>query len=164
MDINNRSAADRAADHARRRVDVQTAAGKMFADVCYRDMESCLRFLDVGREDFLILKSHDGFLQFYGVNNQFVAELRIQLADGDFRTYSVIDGGKADLTERIFLVTPYGQFTPTAREVLSFAMLQAVVGVYYDSMDERELLAGIAGLQGVSYVETTEETKRYMGK
>lgn len=129
----------------------------------FRDIIPALRFVDEGKEDFVILESHDGFLQFYGVNNQFVAEIRINLAEGDFRTYSLIDAEKANLTERISLITPYGQFTPTEREVISFNMLKAAAEAYYNSIDEKELLARISNLAEISYIETTEEMKQCMG-
>lgn len=150
-------------DKVRRAVDLQTASGHTISDVLFRDIVPALRFVEEGKEDFLILKSHDGFLQFYGVNNQFVAEIRINLASDDFRTYSLIDTDKANLTERISLVTPYGQFTPTAREVISFNMLKAAVEAYYNSVDEKELLAGISDLEDISYIETTAEMKKCMG-
>lgn len=90
-------------------------------------------------------------------------EIRVNLGAGDFRTYSLIDSGKANLTERISLITPYGQFTPTAREVISFNMLKTAVEAYYNSMDEKELLTGISDFEGISYIETTEEMKKCMG-
>lgn len=150
-------------DKVRRAVDLQTASNHTILNVLFRDIVPALRFVDEGKEDFLILKSHDGFLQFYGVNNQFVAEIRINLAEGDFRTYSLIDAEKANLTERISLITPYGQFTPTEREVISFNMLKAAVEAYYNSIDEKELLAGISNLTEISYIETTAEMKKCMG-
>lgn len=150
-------------DKVRRAVDLQTASGHTTLNVLFRDIVPALRLVDEGKEDFLILKSHDGFLQFYGVNNQFVAEIRFNLGAGDFRTYSLIDSGKANLTERISLITPYGQFTPTAREVISFNMLKTAVEAYYNSMDEKELLTGISDFEGISYIETTEEMKKCMG-
>lgn len=150
-------------DNVRRAVDMQTASGHTILNVLFRDIAPALRFVDEGAENFLILKSHDGFLQFYGVNNRFVAEIRINLADGDFRTYSLIAAEKANLTERISLITPYGQFTPTAREVISFQMLEAIVEAYYNSVDEEGLLAKISNLTGISYIETTAEMKKCMG-
>lgn len=147
----------------RRAVDLRTASNHTILNVLFRDIVPALRFVDEGKEDFVILESHDGFLQFYGVNNQFVAEIRINLAGGDFRTYSLIDAEKANLTERISLTTPYGQFTPTEREVISFNMLKATVEAYYNSIDEKELLEGISNLEEISYIETTEEMKQCMG-
>ena len=65
--------------------------------------------------------------------------------------------------ERISFTTPYGQFTPNEREVISFNMLKAAVEAYYNSIDEKELLAGISNLAEISYIGTTEEMKQCMG-
>ena len=65
--------------------------------------------IEEGREDFLILESQDGFFQFYGIDNQFVAEVRVNLPNGDFQTYSIIDKEKEQQMERIRLSTPYGE-------------------------------------------------------
>lgn len=74
-----------------RAVDVKLASGKEVDNVRYRDMESYIMLIEEGLEDFLILTSHDGYLQFYGMNNQYVAEIRVNLKDDDFRTYSIIN-------------------------------------------------------------------------
>ena len=140
-----------------RGVDVQLPSGQVLENVLFRDIDSYIMCIENGEEDFLILKSHDGFLQFYGISNQFVAEIRINLKDNDFRTYSVINKDKEYLTERISLTTPYGQFTPTAREVVSLELIKTVVRKYYENVDTDNFL------KEIPCVETTEEMKRCMG-
>lgn len=103
------------------------------------------------------MQSADGFLQFYGAGDQFVAEMRVNLPDGDYHTYSFVDPEKMQQVERIQLVTPYGQFTPTGREVLTLKLLKAVVLKYYEEVTEEDFL------KNVSYIDTTEETKRICG-
>ena len=113
--------------------------------------------IETGREDFLILESQDGFFQFYGENNQFVCEVRVNLPDGDFHTYSVIDKAKEQLTRRVQLTTPYGQFTPAEREVVSLEVVNMVVRAYYEHVKTDDFLGAIP------YIDTTEITKRCMG-
>ena len=143
--------------HVYRVVDVQLPSGQTKENVLYRDIDPYIMLIEKGEEDFLILNSSDGFLQFYGVNNQFVAEIRVNLPDGDFRTFSIIDKDKEHLVDRIQLTTPYGQFTPTEREVVSLGLVKTVVKKYYENISTESLLAEIP------YVETTEITKRCMG-
>lgn len=140
-----------------RAVDVQLASGTTEENVPYRNIDNYIMLIERGEEDFLILNSQDGFLQFYGVNNQFVAEVRVNLADGDFRTYSIINKDKEQRMERIQLTTPYGQFTPTEREVISLELVKTVVKKYYECISETDLL------KEIPYVDTTEITKRCMG-
>lgn len=71
--------------------------------------------------------STDGFLQFYGVGDQFIAEMRVNLPDGDYHTYSLVDPEKMQQMERISLKTPYGPFTQTGREVLTLELLKKVI-------------------------------------
>lgn len=140
-----------------RAVDAQLPSGQMAENVLYRDIDPYIMLIEKGKEDFLILNSSDGFLQFYGVDNQFVAEIRVNLPDGDFRTFSIIDKAKEHLLDRIRLTTPYGQFTPTEREVVSLELVKTAVKKYYENISTEDLLAEIP------YVETTEITKRCMG-
>lgn len=138
-------------------IDLQLSSGQTLENVLYQEIEPYLLLVENGSEDFIILNSHDGFLQFYGANNQFVSEIRINLQKGDFRTYSIIDGNKEQLVNRVRLITPYGQFTPTEREVISFEMVKKVVKKYYENINEEDFL------REISYIETTDETKRCMG-
>lgn len=138
-------------------IDVQLSSGEVIKNVLYQNIQEYIMLVEKGKEEFVVLNSSDGFLQFYGVDNQFVAEMRINLKDGDFRTYSVIDRNKEMLAERVLLDTPYGQFTPAEREVLSLEMIKTVVRRYYENINEEDFL------KEISYIETTDETKRCMG-
>lgn len=143
--------------NVKRAVNVQLASGQRMENVLYRNIDPYIMLVEEGREDFLILESQDGFLQFYGVNDQFVAEIRINLEDGDFRTFSIIDKDKEHLVERVKLTTPYGQYTPTQREVVSLELIKSVVRKYYENITPDSLL------KEIPYIETTEETKSCMG-
>ena len=140
-----------------RSIDVELASGQRAENVLYREIESYIQLIVEGKEDFLIMNSTDGFLQFYGIGNQFVAEMRVNLPGGDYHTYSFVDPEKMQREERISLVTPYGRFTPTRREVLTLELLQSVVLKYYENIFEDDFL------KNVSYIDTTEETKRLCG-
>lgn len=140
-----------------RAINVQLPSGQVIENVLYRDIASYITMIETGREDFLILESQDGFFQFYGVNNQFVCEVRVNLPDGDFHTYSVIDKAKEQQTRRVQLTTPYGQFTPAEREVVSLEVVNMVVRAYYEHVKTDEFLGAIP------YIDTTEITKRCMG-
>ena len=140
-----------------RAVDVQLPSGQIIENVLYRDIVPYIMMVEKGREDFLIMESQDGFFQFYGVDNQFVAEVRFNLPDGDFRTYSIIDQDKEHLTQRIQLTTPYGRYTPTEREVVSLELVKMVARKYYEHVSTEDFLSNIP------CIETTEVTKRCMG-
>lgn len=142
---------------AHRAVNVQLPSGQIIENVPYRDIDPYIMMVETGREEFLILESQDGFFQFYGVDNQFVAEVRVNLPDGDFHTYSIIDKDKEQLTKRIRLTTPYGQFTPTEREVVSLELVKTVARAYYEHVYTDDFLSAIP------YVDTTEITKQCMG-
>lgn len=133
-----------------RAVDVELASGKTEENVPYRDIESFIMLIENGDEDFIILKSHDGFMQFYGYHNQFVGEIRVNLPDNDFRVYSIIDKDKEHLSERVSITTPYGKFTPTEREIVSLDIIRDTVKSYYENLSENDLL------KNISYIETTE--------
>lgn len=141
-----------------RAVDVEMSSGQNVVNVLKWEIDDYIMSVETGREDFAILNSHDGFLQFYGVDNQFVAEVRVNLSGGDFRTYSIINKEKENATNRIVLETPFGRYTPMERDVISLEQLKAAVAQYYGTVEEDDFL------KGVPYVDTTEETKRYMGK
>lgn len=140
-----------------RAVDVETASGQNMKNVLYKDIDFYVDMVENGEEDFIILSSHDGFLQFYGVDNRFVAEMRINYANNDFRTFSFINREKENALERIVLETPYGRYTPLERDVISYEQIKAIVGNYYKYPICEDFL------ENVDYVETTEETKKYMG-
>ena len=138
-------------------IDVEQASGQKTKDVLYNDIDSYIMLVEEGEEDFVILNSLDGFLQFYGVNNQFVCEASINLPDNDFRTFSIISKDKEHLTERIQLITPYGKFTPRECDVVSLELIRKVVREYYENTNAEEFL------KNIPCMETTEETKRCMG-
>lgn len=143
--------------NVKRAVNVQLASGQRMENVLYRNIDTYIMLVEEGREDFLILESQDGFLQFYGVNDQFVAEIRINLEDGDFRTFSIIDKDKENLVDGVKLTTPYGQYTPTQREVVSLELIKSVVREYYENITPDSLL------KEIPCIETTEDTKSCMG-
>lgn len=140
-----------------RAINVQLPSGQIIENVPYRDITPYIMMIEEGREDFLILESQNGFFQFYGIDNQFVAEVRVNLPNGDFQTYSIIDKEKEQQMERTRLSTPYGQFTPTKREVVPLGLVQTVVRAYYEHINAEDFL------KSIPCVDTTEETKRCMG-
>lgn len=142
-------------DH--RTVSIETASGQQLKNVPHMKAEFYMGFVANGKEDFVIFSSHDGFLQFYGVDNQFVAEMRINYPNGDFRTFSFINPEKENALSRISLETPYGKYTPMEREIISFPQLRSVVENYYRYSSSEEFV------RKVPCVDTTAETKKYMG-
>ena len=70
-------------------VDLETASGEKIDNVSERDVDFYIDMIENGEEDFIILNSQEGFLQFYGVDNRFVAEMHIKYANDDFRTFSL---------------------------------------------------------------------------
>ena len=141
-----------------RAVDVETASGRNFANVPLGDIDFYIDSVKNGEEDFIILESHDGYLQFYGIDNRFVAELRVNYANDDFFTASFINPEKETALERIVLETPYGKFTPMERDVITYAQLRDIVRNYYKHPLSEDFIGT------VNYVDTTEETKKYLGK
>lgn len=141
-----------------RAVDVETASGQNFENVPYGEIDFYIDTVKNGGEDFIILKSHDGFLQFYGIDNRFVSELRVNYANDDFFTASFINPEKETAFERIVLETPYGRYTPMERDVISYAQLKDIVKNYYKHPLFEDFI------DSVHYADTTEETKKYMGK
>lgn len=138
-------------------VDLELSSGQKRDNVLYSEIDSYIMLVEEGEEDFLIINSLDGFLQFYGVDNQFVLEIHINLTDNDFRTFSIIDKEKVHLVERTQLITPYGKFTPKECEVISLELLKTVVREYYENINTEDFL------KKVPCIETTEEMKRCMG-
>lgn len=142
--------------NVRRAIDVHLSSGQEIINVQCQDIDTYITLVAEGKEDFIILNASDGYLQFYGIDNQFVAEIRLNFVNGDFRTFSIINKDKENKTERIQLNTPYGQFTPTEQEVVSLDLIKEVVEKYYKNIDIENLL------KHIPYIETTEETKKYM--
>ncbi|MFW5556277.1 MAG: hypothetical protein ACOCN3_15180 [Roseburia inulinivorans] len=89
--------------------DVKTTSGEKIERTVFKESDYYISLVAEGKEDFVIFKSHDGFFQFYGVGNQFACEVWFNL-DGR-RAYAPINPDCAN-TERVKLVTPFGQYTP----------------------------------------------------
>lgn len=140
-----------------RNIDVETASGITRENVPYQDVAPYIAKVTDGTEDFVILSSHDGFLQFYGIGNRYVVELRVNHANGDFQSYALRNKDMLHQTQRITLSTPYGDFTPKQSDVLTLEQVQEAVRHYYENADPTEFL------RHVSFEDTTEETKRCMG-
>lgn len=138
-------------------INMEISSGESIKNILYKDISTFIVLIEEGREDYLILKSHDGFLQFYGVDNQFIMEMRINLQNNDFRTYSIINKDKEHLVKKVQFTTPFGQFTPRERDVISLELVKTVIKKYYENIDEKNLL------KEIPYIETTEEIKRCMG-
>lgn len=138
-------------------IDLETASGQNAAIVPYNEIGFYIDSVAAGDEDFVILKSSEGFLQFYGVDDSFIAEMRINYANRDFRTFSFINREKENALERIVLETPYGRYTPMERDVLSYEQIKDIVRNYYICPTSDEFL------KKTDWVETTAETKKYMG-
>lgn len=143
--------------NVRRVLDANLSTGERIENVLSKDIDNLIMLVEEGKIDFLILESHDGYFQFYGVDDQFVAEIRVNLANKDFRTYAIVNQEKAQLLERVQLTTPYGQFNPREREVVSLELIKTVTKKYYENMNEEDLL------KEIPYVDTTDEMKKCMG-
>lgn len=141
-----------------RTIDVKLASGKEIKDVSYEDIDHYIMMIKYGEEDFIILNSKDGFLQFYGIGNEYIAEVWIYFDDEDFCSYSLINSDKKDKLKRVQFSTPYGDFTPTEREIISLDIITNAVREYYKNVDIQEFC------KKVSVVDTTEEMKKLMGK
>lgn len=141
-----------------RTINVELETGEKIDNVLYKDIEKYIMLVENGETDFVILSSQDGFLQFYGYKNQFVSEFRVDIENDDFRFFSIIDKQKEHLTQRVELVTPYGKFTPSNREIVSLEMIRYVVKKYYENVNSDEFI------KSVSCIETTEEMKNLISK
>lgn len=146
-----------------RAVDIELASGYQEACVLYEDIDKFIRLIDRGEEDFLIIISADSILQFYGVDGRFVGETRIDLPNGDFRTYELINQEKSHLTQVVRFETPYNAYKPQERrivqerKVVSLEMIRQIVRAYYGNEDYD------AFLQEISCEDITQERKRCMG-
>ncbi len=120
--------------------DVETASGKKIEKIVFQESDYYISLVAEGKEDFVIFSSHDGFFQFYGVGNQFVCEAWFNL--GGRRAYALINPDRAN-TERINLVTPFGQYTPRERDIISLEQLQTAVREYFSNLEEADFLAKV---------------------
>lgn len=143
---------------AERSVDIELVESEyQEQNVLYEDVERLLLAVVNGEEEYMILKSADGFLQFLGMNDKFVAETRVNLPDGDFRTYSIINKEKKHATEKITVRTMLSESKIPACKVIALEMLRAAVRAYYSNGQYE------AFLKCIPHIDTTDETKRYMG-
>lgn len=150
--------ADQTPFSAERVVDVELVeAGYHEKNVLYEDIETLLLAVVNGEEQFMILHSNDGFLQFFGKNDKFVAETRVNLPDGDFRTYSIISKDRKQAMDKITVHTMLDKPEVPAREVISLEMLRAAVRAYYSNGQYESFL------KQIPHMDTTEQTKRCMG-
>lgn len=117
--------------------DVETSSGKIIDKVVLKETDYFIDIVAKGEEDFVIFKSHDGFLQFYGIGDQFICEAWFTL--GGRRAYQMINPSCAN-RERVSLVTPYGEFTPRERGIISREQLEFAVREYFSNLDEADFL------------------------
>lgn len=151
-------AADQAPFSAERVVDVELVEAEHHEkNVLYEDIEMLLLAVVNGEEECMILRSEDGFLQFFGMNDKFVAEMQVDLPDGDFRTYSIINKERKQAMDKITVHTMLDKSEVPAREVISLEMLRAAVRAYYSNVYYESFL------KQIPHMDTTEQTKRYMG-
>ncbi len=120
--------------------DVETASGKKNGRIVFKESDYFISLVAEGKEDFVIFNSHDGFFQFYGVGNQFVCEVWFNL--GGCRAYALINPDCTN-TERVNLVTPFGQYTPKELEIISLEQLKTAVHEYFSNLEESDFLAKV---------------------
>ncbi len=120
--------------------DVETASGRKIEKVAYKDSDDYISLIAEGKEDFVIFTSHDGFFQFYGLGDEFVCE--VWFNQGGRRAYALINPDCAN-TERVSFVTPYGEYTPREKELLSLEQLKTALREYYSNLEEADFLAKV---------------------
>ncbi len=120
--------------------DVETASGEKTERIVLNEADHYISLVAEGKEDFVIFHSHDGFLQFYGYENQFVCESWFNL--GGRRAYALINPGCAN-TGRVKLATPFGSYTPRERDIISLEQLRTAVREYFSNLEENDFLAKI---------------------
>lgn len=124
----------------RRIVDVETASGQKNKRIIFEESYYYISLVADGKEDFVIFRSHDGFLQFYGIGNKFVCEVWFDL--NGRRGHSLINPDCTN-TKRINFVTPFGQYTPRERDIISLQQLQKAVHEYFVNFEEINFLAKV---------------------
>lgn len=120
--------------------DVETASGEKIERIVFKESDYYISLVAEGKEDFVIFKSHNGFFQFYGVGNQFVCEAWFNL--GGRRAYALINPDCPN-TERVNLVTPFGQYTPRELDIISLEQLKTAVYAYFSNLEETDFLAKV---------------------
>jgi len=117
--------------------DVETASGKKTGRIVFKESDYYISLVAEGKEDFVIFNSHDGFFQFYGVGNQFVCE--VWFNQGGRRAYALVNPDCTN-TGRVNLVTPFGQYTPRERDIISLEQLKTAVREYFSNLKEADFL------------------------
>lgn len=117
--------------------DVETASGKKIKRIIYKESDYYISLVAEGKEDFVIFKSHDGFFQFYGIENQFVCEAWFNL--NGRRAYALINPD-CENSERIPFITPFGRYTPRELEIISLQQLKTAVYEYFSNLEETDFL------------------------
>ncbi len=117
--------------------DVETASGKKIERIVFNEADYFISLVAEGKEDFVIFKSHDGFFQFYGIENQFVCEAWFNL--NGRRAYALINPDCAN-TGRVNLVTPFGNYTPRERDIISLEQLKTAAREYFSNLEEEDFL------------------------
>lgn len=120
--------------------DVEMASGKKIEKIVLKESDYYISLVAEGKEDFVIFHSHDGFFQFYGIENQFVCE--VWFNQGGRRAYGLINPDCAN-TQRINLVTPFGQYTPRELDIISLEQLKTAVHAYFSNLEEADFLAEV---------------------
>lgn len=120
--------------------DVETESGEKVKRIVFEESDYFISLVAEGKEDFVIFKSHDGFFQFYGVGNQFICEAWFNL--GGRRAYGLINPNCRN-TERVNLVTPFGQYTPREMDIISLDQLKTAVYEYFSNLEEADFLAKV---------------------
>ena len=120
--------------------DVETASGEKTERIILKEADHYISLVAMGKEDFVIFSSHDGFFQFYGVGDRFICEAWFNL--NGRRAYALINPDCAN-TERVSLVTPFGRYTPRERDIISLKQLKAAVYAYFSNLEEADFLAEV---------------------
>lgn len=122
-----------------RPLDVEFASGEKYDQVLSTElMPYVMRVVD-GREDFMILTTPEGFFQFYGDGQRFVAEFRFDFPDGSHRTWSVINPEFADAKREIGFDTPFGNYMVEIREIIPYDLLLFAMDQYIQNASEEVL-------------------------
>lgn len=120
--------------------DAETASGARTEKISLRQAERYVSLVAEGKEDFVIFTSHDGFFQFYGVGDSFICEVWFNV--GGRRAYEVINPDCGSV-RRVNFATPYGQFTPRERDIISLKQLKTALKEYFYNLEEEDFLSKV---------------------
>jgi len=121
-------------------LNVETASGKKAERIGFKESDYYISLVAEGKEDFVIFSSSDGFFQFYGIGDQFICEAWFN--QGGNRAYELVNPDCMN-TERVNFVTPFGQFTPKERDIISLEQLKTAVKEYFSNLEETEFLTRV---------------------